>query len=220
MRIVIACSNSWFQACLDTLKVDELLKISTKEELNLEVLDDFQPDFVFFPHWSWLVDEEIYRAHRCVLFHTAPLPYGRGGSPIQNLIIEGFQECPLCALEMTGEMDAGPIIASELVSLQGSLREILHRINQIVNKLIVKIVNENPIPVPQIGKPKVFRRLSGADNKIDCDATLEKIFDQIRMLDADGYPNAYLQSGDTRVEFESAQFEGNSIKGSFIISKC
>ena len=60
MRIVIACSNSWFQACLDTLKVDELLKISTKEELNLEVLDDFQPDFVFFPHWSWLVDEEIY----------------------------------------------------------------------------------------------------------------------------------------------------------------
>ena len=72
----------------------------------------------------------------------------------------------------------------------------------------------------KLANQRFFRRLSGADNKIDCDATLEKNFDQIRMLDADGYPNAYLQSGDTKVEFESAQFEGNSIKGSFIISKC
>ena len=45
-----------------------------------------------------------------IVFHTAPLPYGRGGSPIQNLIVRGhISPAPVCALKMVSGLDEGPI---------------------------------------------------------------------------------------------------------------
>ena len=37
------------------------------------------------------------------------LPYGRGGSPLQNLIINGHKETMMSALRCVQELDAGPI---------------------------------------------------------------------------------------------------------------
>ena len=74
------------------------------------------PDLVFFPHWHWIVPSEIHRTYQCILFHAAPLPYGRGGSPIQNLILNGFKEAPVCALKMTEGLDSGPIYTKKKVT--------------------------------------------------------------------------------------------------------
>ena len=69
----------------------------------------------------------------CIGFHTAPLPYGRGGSPIQNLIIRNFKIAPVCAIKMTNKFDAGPIFLKEKVSLSGNLDAIFNRISLINN---------------------------------------------------------------------------------------
>ena len=37
------------------------------------------------------------------------LPFGRGGSPLQNLIVRGYKETMLSAIKCVGEVDAGPI---------------------------------------------------------------------------------------------------------------
>ena len=88
---VIASSKDWFE---EHPKSNEyrnlnLFVITKKENLSLEYLETINPRYIFFPHWSWKVSSEIYERFECVVFHTAPLPYGRGGSPIQNLILNG-----------------------------------------------------------------------------------------------------------------------------------
>ena len=38
------------------------------------------------------------------------LPFGRGGTPLQNLIVKGFDKTKISALKVTKGIDAGPNI--------------------------------------------------------------------------------------------------------------
>jgi methionyl-tRNA formyltransferase len=67
------------------------------------------PRYVFFAHWSWKIPRAVYEAHECVIFHMTDVPFGRGGSPLQNLISRGIYETKLSALRCVEEMDAGPV---------------------------------------------------------------------------------------------------------------
>ena len=65
--------------------------ISARDDLSLDALRALQPAYVFFPHWSWRVPKKIVEEFSCVCFHETDLPYGRGGSPLQNLIVRGHK---------------------------------------------------------------------------------------------------------------------------------
>ena len=52
------------------------------------------------------------------------LPYGRGGSPLQNLIIRGHKKTKISALRMVNELDAGPIYFKRSLSLNGNAQKI------------------------------------------------------------------------------------------------
>ena len=43
---------------------------------------------------------EIIRNYECICFHETDLPFGRGGSPIQNLIVRGFKTTKISAIKM------------------------------------------------------------------------------------------------------------------------
>ena len=49
------------------------------------------------------------KRYDCVIFHMTDLPYGRGGSPLQNLIIRGYKKTNVVSNKCVGEVDAGPI---------------------------------------------------------------------------------------------------------------
>ena len=105
MRILICNSKNWFSPNKEIRDFCTVKEISRKEDLNLKLIHEFKPDYIFFPHWSWIVDKNIHQNQKCIVFHTAPLPYGRGGSPIQNLILNGYEYTPVCALKMTSDLD-------------------------------------------------------------------------------------------------------------------
>ncbi len=81
--------------------------IGERDELSAARLRDIDPRYVFFLHWSWIVPAEIWQNFVCVVFHVTDLPYRRGGSPIQCLILRGYRETRLTAFRMSGELDAG-----------------------------------------------------------------------------------------------------------------
>jgi len=88
------------------------------------------------------------------------LPYGRGGHPIENLILRGHTETVITAHRMTEEFDAGPIYGTRgPVSLAGTKDEIVARFVDPVAALMRWIVAEEPTPVPQVGEVVHFRRL-------------------------------------------------------------
>ena len=85
--IIIADSRGWFSRSLSRQEADanRWSIITSREELHHEHLSLMNPSHIFFAHWSWIVPEEIYENFNCIVFHTAPLPYGRGGSPNELL---------------------------------------------------------------------------------------------------------------------------------------
>ena len=47
----------------------------------------------------------------------------------------------------------------------------------------------------------------------------EKVYDMIRMLDAEGYPAAFLETDEFRMEFRNASMEDGKVKSDVLIKR-
>jgi len=92
MLNVILSEKPWHKDMAQNLKDacgGEWVHLNNKEQFNIRTLQNLNPSYIFIPHWSHIIGPEIYDSYRCVIFHMTDLPYGRGGSPLQNLIANG-----------------------------------------------------------------------------------------------------------------------------------
>lgn len=193
--------------------------ITNPKELTPGRIKAIRPRYIFFPHWSWKVPAEILESAECVCFHMTDLPYGRGGSPLQNLISRGHRTTKLSALRMVDAMDAGPIYAKRDLSLSGSAEDIFRRCAEITFEMIAEITESTPEPMPQLGEVVTFKRRKPEESAIIAGGTLDALYDQIRMLDAETYPRAYLEHGDFRIEFRNAELTEDEIEASVVITR-
>ena len=204
---IVAGCKPWSRQAYDELIVHypgHWLYVGAKNELDLETVRQLNPRYIFFLHWSWMVPAEIVKDFECVCFHMADVPYGRGGSPLQNLIIRGHNATKLTALRMTGEIDAGPVYFKTDLSLEGSAEEIYFRANRQAATMIQQIVLDRPQPSAQTGTPVIFKRRKPEESLIPPTESLDKLYDFIRMLDAEGYPRSFLEHAGFRYEFSKA----------------
>jgi methionyl-tRNA formyltransferase len=211
---IIASSRQWNKSLPETLHAatgQRFDLIRSPEELTVEHLKTLKPRYVFFPHWSHLIPADVFDNFECVIFHMTDLPFGRGGSPLQNLIARGIYETQISALKCVKDLDAGPVYSKRPLSLHGAAEEIYLRASEIIEKMIVEIIETNPTPVTQAGEPTFFkRRRPEQGNMLDAQS-LDQAFDLIRMLDADGYPNAFINVGRWRLEFTRASRKAGSL---------
>lgn len=225
MNIIIATIKSWNidnakQFKEKYMREHDIKIITEKEHLSVEVLDSFQPDYVFFPHWSYMIPANIYERYECVVFHMTDLPFGRGGSPLQNLIVRGFDETKISAIKVQKEIDAGPIYMKEDVSLKGSATEIFERVSDIIfEKMIPRFLDEKIEPIEQCGKPTFFKRRTPDESELKTDMEMMEIYDYIRMLDAEGYPSAFMNFGKFKLSFQNAKLENGKLVADVIMEE-
>jgi methionyl-tRNA formyltransferase len=213
---VVASCKSWHKVNYDrisTAYVGDWHWVESPEQL-LECVRRVQPKYVFFLHWNWIVPAEIWAEYECVCFHMTDVPYGRGGSPLQNLILAGHSQTKLTALRMVGEVDAGPIYLKQPLSLAGTAQEIYLRAGELSFEMIRKIVDAEPVPQAQRGEPTFFKRRKPDQSHLPTNSDPKAIYDFIRMLDADGYPHAYIEYGNMRFEFSSAKLSADGVSAS------
>ena len=159
-----------------------------------------------------MVEPEIYNAVECVCFHMTDLPFGRGGSPLQNLILRGVKQTKITALKMTGTIDGGPVYQKNEMDLLGSALEIYKASVPICFEMMETIVRDEPVPVEQVGKTVQFQRRKPADSELNEAKTVQQVYDYVRMLDAPGYPPAYLMHQEMKIEFTEAEIDaGNQL---------
>lgn len=217
MNIVICTLKSWnienAYALKDKYgKTHSITVIQEKAELNMDKLNHIKPDYVFFPHWSYIIPKEIYENYKCIVFHMTDLPYGRGGSPLQNLIVRGIKKTKISAIRVTKEIDGGSIYIKENLELLGSAANIFKSASDIIfNKMIPYIIENDPTPYEQTGEPVIFKRRTPKDSEILSDYSIEKIYDYIRMMDAEGYPNAFIRFGNYKLLFNNADLINGKI---------
>lgn len=227
MKIIIATIKSWNIERAKALQekyagIHEIIVYTQKEEFTVENVKAFAPDYILMPHWSYILPDEITQNWNCVVFHMTDLPYGRGGSPLQNLIVRGHKETKISAIKVTGKLDGGPVYMKKPLSLEGSAQEIFIRCSDIIfNEMIPAFLEKKPEPVEQEGEPVIFKRRTQKDGEITNDMELEKIYDYIRMLDAEGYPRAFMEFGEYRLCFENARLseDGEVLEAKVIFKK-
>lgn len=205
---VILTSRPWHEWMLSSIEKQcpEFTWILLRDDKNLnqEFLHSIQCEKVFIPHWSRIISDDILENFECVIFHMTDLPYGRGGSPLQNLIVRGHRETKISALRADAGIDTGPIYCKSPLTLEGTAQEIFERASLVIEKMIVKIITEDMKPIPQQGSPLVFKRRIPSEGDLSKLKSIESIYDYIRMLDCPGYPRAFLETPHFRLEFHDA----------------
>lgn len=216
MSIIIVSNKEWHRKYIKEIAArtnKDVIYIDNKKCITHDYLNKLQPEWVFFPHWSYIIPAEVYENMNCVIFHMTDLPFGRGGSPLQNLIARGIYETKLSALKCTAQLDAGDIYIKQPLSLWGTAEEIYLRAAELTKEMIIQIVKEKPQLHKQQGEPVVFQRRKPSEGDIGKWESLSKVFDYIRMLDADTYPPAFLDKNNLHIEFTRA-----SLKEGYILA--
>ena len=220
-NFIIASSKPWHHAEFENISRHQLgtwFYVSCKVELEA-CLKKITPRYIFFLHWDWRVPHVIWQQHECVCFHMTDVPYGRGGSPLQNLILEGRTETKVTALRMEAEIDAGPIYAKRPMALNGRAEDIYLRAGEICWEIIQWMIKDNPSPVAQEGKVTHFHRRKPEQSHLPVEGGLSAIYDFIRMLDAPTYPPAFLDHGEFRMEFWCAELGDDTIEARVLIRR-
>jgi methionyl-tRNA formyltransferase len=210
---ILASCKPWHQTLFDRIIKDAQANwcyVSNISELE-DALAKTNPRYIFFLHWSWIVPEKIWGAYECVCFHMTDVPYGRGGSPLQNLILAGHTETMLTALRMVKEMDAGPVYKKRMISLDGTAQEIYYRASQLSIEIIQWMIKCNPQPTPQEGEVVIFKRRKPEQSALPTIGSIKYVYDFIRMLDADGYPKAFVEHGNYMISYRNARLVGSSV---------
>lgn len=212
---VVAAAHGWNRRVFDEVIArypGQWVFVDDPAALTSARLADVQPRYVFLLHWSWRVPKDVFETYECVAFHMTDLPYGRGGSPLQNLILRGHRETMLSAFRLGDELDAGPVYLKAPLSLEGRAEDIYLRASTLAADAIRRIIEAQPTPTPQAGEVVTFQRRAPEDSRLPDAATSAQLYDFIRMLDAEGYPRAFVECGTWRCEFSHASLEPDGVR--------
>lgn len=210
---IILSEKTWHKQLFFDLKNifpnDSWLLVNQKEDFTIELLKRYRPHQIFVPHWSYIIPEEIYLNFECIVFHMTDLPYGRGGSPLQNLIVRGHQSTKISAIKVEKGIDTGGIYLKMPLSLKGTAQEIFNRATPIIQVMITEIIQKQLQPIAQSGEIETFKRRKPEEGNLEGLIDLSKLYDYIRMLDCEGYPPAFIESQYFKFEFSGADFDSN-----------
>lgn len=224
MTCILASSKPWYrEMALAELEAAlpevTFMWAETPQQLSDLLLGGGSFRYIFFLHWHWLVPESVWKVYECVCFHMTDLPYGRGGSPLQNLISRGKVETRLSAIRMNEELDSGPVYTKRRLSLAGRAEDIYARAARLCFDIVRWMIHNQPVPEPQAGEPVYFDRRTPEQSLLPSQGTLNSVYDHIRMLDAPTYPHAFVEHGDFRLEFTDAEIQGGEIIARISIRK-
>ena len=80
----------------------EILNKSYKFSYKLDKrkIIKYSPKIIFFIHWSEKIPSEIFKRYLCIQFHSSDLPKFKGGSRIQNQIVNGVKKTKITAFKV------------------------------------------------------------------------------------------------------------------------
>tara|TARA_Y100000310_G_scaffold23561_1_gene22619 strand:- start:1191 stop:1859 length:669 start_codon:yes stop_codon:yes gene_type:complete len=182
--------------------------------IDADEIETFQPDIILWYGWSWIVPASLIEQYDCVCLHPSPLPKYRGGSPLQNQILNGEKTSAVTIFKMSDGMDEGDIIRQIPMSLKGNIEDIFSRMTTLGFAATCDFLKNGYNLKPQAhSEATLFKRRKAADSEITLDEiqnhTRDYLYNKIRML-THPYPNAFIKDKDgKKLYISSAHIDGN-----------
>ncbi len=213
MNYVFCAHRKWAIELFHKLKKKHkgMILVNDPKKLSFNYLKKINPKLIFFPDWSWIVNEKIISNFKCVCIHESNLPKFRGGSPLQNQMILGITKTKSTAFLMDNGIDQGNILLKKKLSLEGTLSDIFDRMIENDYELINKIIEGKYRQTKQKGKPSIYKRRKPEESELDnLEHSKKYIYNFIRML-SDPYPNAFTKIGKRKIIFKTAKLKNNKL---------
>ena len=176
--------------------IEKCIYIDDKDLLE-EMIDIYNPTYIFFIGWSWIVKDDIINNYPCICLHPSPLPKYRGGSPIQHQIINGEVESAVTLFEMDKGIDTGNILFQKKFSLLGDLKDIFSRISEEGTIGVIDIIENGYQSVTKQNENDAtfYKRRNPNMSEIKIEDikefTADELYNKVRALQ-DPYPNAFI----------------------------
>ena len=204
MKICCVGYRDWALKIYDYLDSDgyDTYIIRNKDEYNESKIRKYNPDYILFYGWSNIINSQLINDFKCIMLHPSSLPKYRGGSPIQNQIINGEKDSSITLFIMDDGIDTGDIIAQKFLSLKGNLNEIFSRMTKTGLELTLSVLEDGYILRRQDeSKATYYKRRKPGMSEITPEELSnrdgEYLYNKIRMLQ-DPYPNAFIRTKDGR----------------------
>ena len=203
MKILCISYRDWALKIYDELaktNEHEVIIIRNKDDYSDELVLQHNANLILFYGWSWIISDQVLNSTPCIMLHPSPLPKYRGGSPIQNQIINGEKTSCVTLFLMDDTLDGGDIVAQEEISFEGHLDQIFNRMSEIGWKLTQQLLAHGISGQKQDESQATYcKRRKPADSEITIkelqSQSSEYLFNKIRMLE-DPYPNAFIRTID------------------------
>ncbi|WP_417500394.1 formyltransferase family protein [Methylophaga sp.] len=189
---VIVDNDSWILDYANQL-VSEIGQTEDHAVLYRSYDDIQQGDIAFFLGCTKIAPEDVLSLHKKnLVVHESKLPKGRGFSPLTWQVLAGENEVVVSLLEMSGEVDAGPVVYRSQIAFQGHelCQELRLSQGNATLELCLQYLRAEAVPVgePQAGDPSYYPRRRPNDSELNVFESLAEQFELLRVVDNERYP--------------------------------
>jgi methionyl-tRNA formyltransferase len=206
--IVFAAYRPWAIAVYKKIKAKKILVKNNKELVHTISSINRKISALVLIGWSSFISKKIIDKYLCVCYHPSDLPKYRGGSPIQNQIVDGVINTKGTLFKINSKIDEGPVFAKANLSLKGDMTNIFKNLEKNALKLIKKFIKNlqngsKLIFTPQDQKKATFyKRRTPAMSEIKIEDLISMkgndLYNKMRCL-GDPYPNSFFRTIDGKI---------------------
>ncbi|GAB0116993.1 methionyl-tRNA formyltransferase [Acidisoma sp. 7E03] len=145
-------------------------------------------------------------ARGCINIHASLLPRWRGAAPIHAAILAGDAETGVTIMQMDEGLDTGPMLLEGRTPITeiDRLQDVHDRLATIGAALVLRVLTENPTPVPQPAEGATYApRLTREDGRIDWANPATACLRQIRAFDP--WPGTFTTLGGETLKILDAE---------------
>ena len=193
---LIVPDNKWLERDMLPLVDRYTIRKIAPTPSTLDHFKGVDADWFVLMGWSHMIDRKSVEKYKLIGMHPSKLPKYRGGTPLQNQIINGEKESAATIFDITDVVDGGAIYAQVPFSLDGEMSEILARMTdatvQGLKETLPYLGKRVPRKQDESQATNSWRRLPSDSLLTVADfQTSTYAYNKIRMLQSP-YPNAFL----------------------------
>jgi len=154
-------------------------------------------DYIVVAAYGQILPREVLHHAPCINLHASVLPYYRGASPIQQVLLDGKTTTGVTAMLMDEGLDTGDILSISECSIEPDemVEELFYKLTNVASQLSIEVLDEfeKLTPKPQEATQATHcKKITKKDGCISFDDA-DKIFNTYRAFTP--WPGIYLQSG-------------------------
>jgi len=154
-------------------------------------------DYIVVAAYGQILPTSILNHAPCINLHASILPYYRGASPIQQILLNGDKETGVTAMLMEEGLDTGDILKISRIKVSDDemVENLFIKLTEVASDLIIDVLTNFKLYTPVVQDNNISthcRKITKADGKVEFDDSIT-LYNKYRAFTP--WPGIYLENG-------------------------